>query len=159
MKMDLKHLNSFQWICKELKMSCRAPKNFLGGRQDRLCTCIQNLPLNLILPTFCTGCWIITSLQPMKILWRWRLWRGWHYVITLFVHWIDFPSSVQKHLLTKMADIESRLSVDTNEKKIQPTFFIAAFKSPETWLLQRLRLLALIHRTLQKLRTKDTIMW
>lgn len=62
-------------------------------------------------------------------------------------------------LLTKMADIEYRLSVDTNEKKIQLSSFIAAFKSPETWLLQGLRLLDTIHRTLQYLRTKDMVMW
>lgn len=40
---------------------------------------------------------------------------------------VDFPSSVRVHLLTKMADIEYRLSVGTNEK-IQLSSLIAAFQ-------------------------------
>ncbi|KAK2506970.1 hypothetical protein MC885_012784 [Smutsia gigantea] len=47
--------------------------------------------------------------------------------IHLFVHRVDFPSSVRIHLLTKMADIEYRLSVGTNEK-IQLSSLIAAFQ-------------------------------
>ncbi|GAB5579089.1 replication factor C subunit 5 [Prionailurus iriomotensis] len=47
--------------------------------------------------------------------------------IHLFVHRVDFPSSVRVHLLTKMADIEYRLSVGTNEK-IQLSSLIAAFQ-------------------------------
>nr|CAI9695175.1 unnamed protein product [Rangifer tarandus platyrhynchus] len=47
--------------------------------------------------------------------------------IHLFVHRVDFPSSVRIHLLTKMADIEYRLSVGTSEK-IQLSSLIAAFQ-------------------------------
>uniref|UniRef100_F6VJP4 Replication factor C subunit 5 n=2 Tax=Equus caballus TaxID=9796 RepID=F6VJP4_HORSE len=47
--------------------------------------------------------------------------------IHLFVHRVDFPTSVRIHLLTKMADIEYRLSVGTNEK-IQLSSLIAAFQ-------------------------------
>ncbi|KAJ8779341.1 hypothetical protein J1605_012803 [Eschrichtius robustus] len=63
--------------------------------------------------------------------------------IHLFVHRVDFPSSVRIHLLTKMADIDCcdivslltfclisfryRLSVGTNEK-IQLSSLIAAFQ-------------------------------
>ncbi|KAH0508643.1 Replication factor C subunit 5 [Microtus ochrogaster] len=47
--------------------------------------------------------------------------------VHLFVHRVDYPSSVRIHLLTKMADIEYRLSVGTN-KKIQLSSLIAAFQ-------------------------------
>lgn len=47
--------------------------------------------------------------------------------VHLFVHRVDFPSSVRIHLLTKMADIEYRLSVGTSEK-IQLSSLIAAFQ-------------------------------
>lgn len=47
--------------------------------------------------------------------------------VHLFVHRVDFPSSVRMHLLTKMADIEYRLSVGTSEK-IQLSSLIAAFQ-------------------------------
>ncbi|XP_006890469.1 PREDICTED: replication factor C subunit 5 isoform X2 [Elephantulus edwardii] len=47
--------------------------------------------------------------------------------IHLFVHRVDFPSSIRVQLLTKMADIEYRLSVGTNEK-IQLSSLIAAFQ-------------------------------
>nr|XP_004611264.1 unnamed protein product [Sorex araneus] len=47
--------------------------------------------------------------------------------IHLFVHRVDFPASVRIHLLTKMADIEYRLSAGTSEK-IQLSSLIAAFQ-------------------------------
>ncbi|XP_069892740.1 replication factor C subunit 5-like isoform X1 [Dipodomys merriami] len=47
--------------------------------------------------------------------------------VHLFVHRVDFPSSVRVHLLAKMADIEYRLSVGTSEK-IQLSSLIAAFQ-------------------------------
>lgn len=53
-------------------------------------------------------------------------------MFSLVVHSVDFPTSVQIHVLTKMADIEYRLRVDTDEKQIPLSSVIAAFKSPET---------------------------
>ncbi|KAG3287709.1 RFC5-containing [Ictidomys tridecemlineatus] len=47
--------------------------------------------------------------------------------IHLFVHRVDFPLSVRIHLLTKMADMEYRLSVGTSEK-IQLSSLIDAFQ-------------------------------
>ncbi|CAO2580752.1 Replication factor C subunit 5 [Lemmus lemmus] len=47
--------------------------------------------------------------------------------VHLFMHRADFPSSVRIHLLTKMADIEDRLSVGTNEK-IQLSSLIATIQ-------------------------------
>ncbi|KAM6156112.1 replication factor C subunit 5 [Rhynchocyon petersi] len=47
--------------------------------------------------------------------------------IHLFVHRVDFPPTIRVQLLTKMADIEYRLSVGTSEK-IQLSSLIAAFQ-------------------------------
>uniref|UniRef100_A0A8C6VH80 Replication factor C subunit 5 n=1 Tax=Naja naja TaxID=35670 RepID=A0A8C6VH80_NAJNA len=47
--------------------------------------------------------------------------------IHLFVHRVDFPTSVRIHLLIKMADVEHRLAAGTNEK-IQLGSLIAAFQ-------------------------------
>lgn len=47
--------------------------------------------------------------------------------VHLFVHGVDFPYSDQIYLLTKVADIERRLSVGTS-RKTQLFSLIAAFQ-------------------------------
>lgn len=47
--------------------------------------------------------------------------------IHLYVHKIDFPTSIRVHLLDKMAEIEDRLAAGTNEN-IQTGSLVAAFQ-------------------------------
>lgn len=63
--------------------------------------------------------------------------------IHLFVHRVDFPSSVRVHL-TKMADIEYRLSVGTNEK-IQLSSLIAAFQVTRDLIVTEAKRLKPVH--------------
>ena len=47
--------------------------------------------------------------------------------VHLFVHKIDFPTDIRIHLLDKMAEIEDRLALGTNEN-IQTGSLVAAFQ-------------------------------
>ena len=149
MRTGWKHLWLFPVeTCEGLWTFCRAPIRPLGKWQRRPCTPARGTCSSQTSPTLSPGCRTKTSPQPTETLRRWRLWRRWHYTIS----WqrlvsADFPSSVWIRLLTKIAEIENRLSGGTNEK-IQPSSLTAAFQVTRALIVTEAQML-----------TEDHLLW